>query len=138
MIASSGKGAAQVPTGLIMVFGLVYLLMGIFMFWLSFKLFSYGSAIGVLRVTGSIQHLELALDRQRSYWKAVGIMVLIVICLYLVAIVVLLGFGATMGSRIQESLEKQRSTMHSSPAKDTESADESTETTPPEDETETK
>jgi len=44
-------------------------------------------------VTGSNSDLVEALNQQRSFWKFVGIMVLVMIALYIVAIIGAVGFS---------------------------------------------
>jgi len=76
------------------VLGFIYAAMGILYLFPSIKLWKYGSSILRLMTTGSVADLVEALDQQRSFWKFVGIMVLITLALYAVGIVVGIAFAA--------------------------------------------
>jgi preprotein translocase subunit SecG len=59
------------------------------------KLWSFANRIGSLGATRSVADLEAALTEQRRFWKFLGIMTIIMICLYFVFIIGMIGFGAT-------------------------------------------
>jgi hypothetical protein len=65
---------------------LIYIPMGLLYFVPSLYLFRYASRIANLRRTHSVNQLEDALAAQKSFWKFVGIMAIIVIVIYVVAI----------------------------------------------------
>jgi hypothetical protein len=69
--------------------GIVYVLLGCLYFFPSLFLFRYASAIHRLLVTGDSESMELALSHQRSFWRFIGIATLVVLCLYAVALVVI-------------------------------------------------
>lgn len=71
----------------------VYLLMSLLYVYPSIQLIRFGQAIGRLTAGGAIADLEAALGLQRSFWRYVGVMALVVIALYVVIIVVAIGFG---------------------------------------------
>lgn len=75
---------------------LVYLLIGALYFFPTLKLSQYASRIARLRVTKSEVDLSAALEAQRSFWAFVGIVTLVVLCLYLVIIVVTCAGAASM------------------------------------------
>lgn len=79
--------------------GLLYAAMGVFYLFPSIKLWKYGSAILRLMGTGSNADLVEALDQQRSFWKFVGIMILVMIALYIVAIIGAIGFTFMTAAR---------------------------------------
>ena len=62
------------------------------------KLWKYANRIGSLGATRSVADLDAALNEQRSFWKFIGVMAIILISLYLVAIIgfVALGTSAAM------------------------------------------
>lgn len=64
----------------------IYVPMSLLYFIPSLFLFRYASRIAELRRTGSVAHLEEALAAQKSFWKFVGIAMLVVIALYLLAL----------------------------------------------------
>jgi len=74
------------------VMGLLYAATGVLYLFPSIKLWKYGSSIVRLMGTGSNADLVEALDQQRSFWKFVGIMILVMIALYVVAIIGAIGF----------------------------------------------
>ena len=59
------------------------------------KLWKYANRIGSLGATRSVTDLDAALNEQRSFWKFVGIMTIIMISLYLVAIIGFVALGAS-------------------------------------------
>lgn len=86
--------AAMPFAGFQFVLGFIYAATGILYLFPSIKLWKYGSSILRLMTTGSNADLVEALDQQRSFWKFVGILILIMLALYAVAIVVGIGFAA--------------------------------------------
>lgn len=87
-----GNGAEGLPfAGFPAVIGVIYLASAFFYFFPSLKLWQYGSSILRLMSSQSPHDLESALDSQRSFWKFVGILILVAIALYLVMIVVMVG-----------------------------------------------
>ena len=75
---------------------LVYIVMGALYFFPTLKLSQYASRIARLRVTRSEVDLSAALEAQRSFWAFVGIVTLVVLCLYLVIILVTCVGAASM------------------------------------------
>jgi hypothetical protein len=76
------------------VVSLVYIPIGLLYFIPSLFLFRYASRINALWTNGTVRHLEDALQAQKSFWKFVGILVLIVIALYFMGIVLAFVLGA--------------------------------------------
>ena len=66
----------------------IYIVMGTLYFFPTLKLSQYASRIARLRATRSEHDLVAALEAQRSFWAFVGIVTLVVLCLYLVIFVV--------------------------------------------------
>ncbi len=75
------------------VIGLVYAGLGAIYFVPGFKLWNYASSIEDLLKDRAVVTLEKALDYQRSFWKFVGVFVIVMICVYLVLIVGMVIFG---------------------------------------------
>jgi hypothetical protein len=73
---------------------LVYLVMAGFQLPAALFLNRYASRIGTLVDSGSPEDLQQALAAQKSFWRYVGILTLVFICLYVVVIVVAI-FAAT-------------------------------------------
>ncbi len=86
-VGGMGFGVAA----LYMVLAIVYLFPGV-------KLWKYVTAIAELIRTGRDEDLVAALNQQRSFWKFMGIMMIIMICLYILATVgvVIVGVAAAM------------------------------------------
>ena len=76
--------------------GLLYLPVVALYVYPALKLWGYGSAIGRLVSSRAVGDLEAALSEQKSFWKFLGIMTLVVFALYAVAFVgiALLGVAA--------------------------------------------
>jgi hypothetical protein len=73
------------------VIALIYAALAILYIYPALKLWSYASKINVLASMQDSNSLFVALDQQRSFWKFIGVMMLIVISLYVV-----IGFGAVI------------------------------------------
>jgi hypothetical protein len=77
------------------VIAVMYGLMAFLYIYPAVKLWAYANRIGSLSATHSVADLDAALTEQRRFWKFVAIMMIIMICLYLVFIIGMVGFGAT-------------------------------------------
>jgi hypothetical protein len=67
---------------------------GVLYFLPALLLFRYASRINDLWTNRSVRALEDALEAQKSFWKFVGILMLVVIVLYLLVIVFAFMAGA--------------------------------------------
>ena len=74
-IAFAGVSAGFAGSGMIM--GLILAALGAIYFLPAWRLWQFQSAIGVLRVAPTQAALDKAIDRQRCFWKTVGIITLI-------------------------------------------------------------
>lgn len=85
-ILMMGVGAMMPRNGPVSsaVLGLVYLPMAALYVYPGIKLWQYGSAIGRLMATRATSELEAALAQQKSFWKFVGILTLVIVVLYAV------------------------------------------------------
>ncbi|MDJ0839426.1 MAG: DUF5362 family protein [Acidobacteriota bacterium] len=77
--------------------GLVYAVAALFYIFPSLFLFRYAAAIRRLLNTGSASDMEEALSYQKSFWRLVGIMVLVVFALYAL-LLGLMFLGAVIGA----------------------------------------
>ena len=69
-------------------FGILYLIMSVFLYLLPcIILFRYGSAIGRIAGNDSQTAMEEALLRQKTFWKYIGILMIIVLALYVLLII---------------------------------------------------
>ena len=121
MTASMQKssGGAALPAGVVGLMGGFYLACGLVYLWLGIKLIGYGSAIGSLRASGSVQHLEVALDHQRSFWKTMGILTLIGIVVVVIGMIGAMVVGMTMASKFQPDMKTKQSSSESNVIPDT-------------------
>jgi len=86
-------GAARAPGMPGAVFGLVYILMAILYIIPAVFLWRYADRIGSFMLRRTPAELTHALEAQKSFWKFVGILTLIVLCIY--ALIAIFGiFGA--------------------------------------------
>jgi len=72
--------------GLFVGMGLGYLFFAALNFYAAFKLNQYASKIGALLMRPFEVNLVEALEAQRGFWKYVGVMAIVVIAFYLLAI----------------------------------------------------
>ncbi|NWK56862.1 hypothetical protein HW115_14660 [Verrucomicrobiaceae bacterium N1E253] len=92
---SSGPGqSAAYGAGMIAGMGIFYLVFALFYIYPSLRLWQYASSISRLQHSQQTVDLETALDRQRSFWKFVGLMISIILGLYLLIIVGAIVIGA--------------------------------------------
>jgi hypothetical protein len=78
ILAASSKFGSG---GIGFIMALLYLGMAAIYALPCIRLVQYSSAISQLRISPSARSLEIALDCQRSFWKTVGIMILVGILL---------------------------------------------------------
>jgi len=77
------------------VIAVMYGVMAFLYIYPAVKLWAFASRIGSLSATHSVADLDAALQEQRRFWKFLGVMMIIVMCLYLVFIIGMVAFGAT-------------------------------------------
>lgn len=100
-ILMMGMGAMMPRSGPVSpaLLGLVYLPMAAMYVYPGIKLWQYGSAIGRLMMSRQTSDLEQALAQQKSFWKFVGILTLVIVVLYGLFFVVALIGGIAGASR---------------------------------------
>lgn len=92
MGADAPRGVMAGISGAYVLFGLLYLFLGLY-------LVKYSSAIGRLLSSGQSADLEDALDQQRKFWKLAGVLVLIMLVLMVVGMVAAIAIPAFMMAR---------------------------------------
>ena len=102
VMASSMGGASGIPgvpprTFMMGMAGL-YLLMAVVYVYPVVKLFQFCGAVTSLSRTRQVGDLERALDAQRVFWKFLGIVTLVAIVVYVIAIAALVGTGVMAGA----------------------------------------
>lgn len=85
------------PPGIRMLFPVLYLIFALLQFPPVLFLNRYASRIGDLLRTGAPEDLTRAMEAQKSFWKYVGIMTLIVLCCYVLALVGGVGMALVAG-----------------------------------------
>lgn len=99
VVAAIGKGklASNSPFGdrQFIVLAVVYVFFAILYIIPAAKLWKYANRIGSLAATRSLADLDKALNEQRGFWKFVGVMMIIMLSLYLIAIIGVVALGAT-------------------------------------------
>ena len=78
--------------------GAIYLVMAIFYIYPALKLGSYSSRISALMATPSERNLVAALNEQRAFWKYTGVMMIVMFSLYVVMMIVVVGFAVFAGA----------------------------------------
>lgn len=72
-------GAGGAPLAVI---GIVYIAMAALYFAIGLSMLKYSGAIGRLLQSGSLRDAEEAVERQRSFWKLIGMITLIIVVIY--------------------------------------------------------
>lgn len=101
MMVGMGFISSKVESGLPIGFvglGLIYLVMAAFYIYPCIKLHKYAKAIKSLVQTQSSSDLEDALEHQRGFWKFIGVIALVITCIYAAIFVVAIigGIGAAV------------------------------------------
>ena len=89
MALSAGGSGGAVSALIMIVIGGIYFLP-------SFKLLQYSTAIGNLRISPTVQSLDTAVERQRSFWKTMGIITICAIVLYIAMIIFVMNQASKM------------------------------------------
>ena len=90
MLMSSSMGRSGFGFGPIV--GIIYIIMGALYLAPAYFLHQYASSIGDFLQGGGDSAMETALGSQKSFWRFIGILTLVVICIYgLVFLFVILG-----------------------------------------------
>ncbi len=59
------------------------------------KLWKFANRVGSLGSTRSVADLDSALNEQRAFWKFIGIMTILMIAVYMIAVIGFVAFGAS-------------------------------------------
>ena len=87
-LLAAGSAATGMPFGA--AIGLIYMVMGVLYFVPSWYLHKYAGAISQAQASHNMEDICVALNHQKSFWKFVGIMMLLMI------VVMLIGMGAAI------------------------------------------
>jgi len=91
-----GPKAAGFMGGLMTFAAVMYLVLAVLYLYPINKLFKYAGAIARLSRSGAVRDLEDALQQQKSFWKFIGIMVIVIFTLYILVFIAVfvMGVGA--------------------------------------------
>lgn len=107
MVAMGSMGALSKSGGAAftgaMGFGIaaLYAVLSIIYIFPGVKLWKYASSIARLMQSGRDEDLVAALNQQRSFWKFVGILMILFIAIYLIVIVVALIMGGVAAASLR-------------------------------------
>ena len=94
MVGGMAGGTASSRAGLFLAFlGFVYILMAILYIAPGVFLWKYADRIGIFLRQQTPGRLASALGAQKSFWKFIGILTLVFICLYPIMILVVMGLS---------------------------------------------
>jgi hypothetical protein len=88
MVFMTAGRAIQAPIAFGGLLGALYLVLAVLNLIQAVLLYRYADAIPEVRATGSARSLECALARQLAYWRFLGVMTLVLICVTVVAFLV--------------------------------------------------
>ncbi|MFO1481992.1 MAG: DUF5362 family protein [Verrucomicrobiaceae bacterium] len=93
-------GASQAKSGPfggaeMIVIAVVYGVMSFFYIYPALKLWGFANRIGSLAASHAVADLDAALHEQRRFWKFLGVLMIVMMCLYIVFIIGMVAFGAS-------------------------------------------
>jgi hypothetical protein len=88
--------AGAPPTALFMGMGVAYLFFALIYVFLGLHLVKYSSAIGRLLASGQSADMEDALNQQRKFWKLSGVLALIMIVFFVIAMIAAIAIPSYM------------------------------------------
>ncbi len=96
------EGAAQAFGGVVgaLAVGVIYVVMAFFYLYPAIKLGKYSSGINALLASPSDSLLAAALNEQRAFWKYCGVMMIVFLAIYAVAIVGMIIFAGVGAAAI--------------------------------------
>ena len=96
LMASKAGMPAGMPSGMMAAMSVAYLILAIIYLYPIIKLFKYSGAIKRLSHSGAAADLDEAMRQQKSFWKFIGVLTLIMMVIYFIAIVAMIvgGFSA--------------------------------------------
>src|SRR6267142_5974567 len=80
-----------------LIIGILYLLFAVLYLFPSFFLFRYASAIAAMLRGETVHGMEQALAAQKTFWRFVGIMAVVVLALYVIILVVVFVVAVASG-----------------------------------------
>ncbi len=95
LIGLTSPAATGMPKEMMVGMAGGYIVVGFLYIYPTIKIWGYGTAIGRLVSSRSADDLVKALDMQRSFWKFVGIMMIILFSMYFLMFIAMIALGAT-------------------------------------------
>jgi len=87
-----------VPHGLFILMGLMYLVAAGLAFVPSLLLFRYAMSLDRIEQNGTLEKLATAMERQHTFWKFMGICLIIGICLGILGTIAMIAFSFSMAA----------------------------------------
>lgn len=91
--AFNSKGGPALFAGFPIVIAVFYAALSLLYIFPALKLWKYADWIARLMVSASTMDLEQALSQQRSFWKFIGICIIVMFALYLLAAILMVSLG---------------------------------------------
>ena len=98
IFAGNVRGGAM-PAGMMIGISILYVIMAILYIFPSLYLWNTAGAVVRIKKGDVVGGMETALAKQKSFWKFVGIMMVVFLVMYPVFIIVIAVFGAVAGFR---------------------------------------
>lgn len=86
------------PHGLFILMGLMYFVAAALVFVPSLLLFRYAMSLDRIERNGTLEKLAAAMERQHTFWKYVGICLIIGICMGILGMIAMVAFGFSMAA----------------------------------------
>lgn len=104
LFSADGSMSESAAMGMGIGLGLVYVLVGLLYGFWSYLLLSIANAVSAMKNATSVEALttamELALDRQRRFWKVTGIAVIVTVVVYIGAIIAIAAIAAVAAAAV--------------------------------------
>lgn len=101
MMGVKNSNSGTFPAGMMVGMAIGYGIFAFLYIYPALKLWNYANRIAVVAATGSTADLESALSEQRSFWKFLGILILIMLVLYLVILIGMIALGGFAAFKAQ-------------------------------------
>jgi hypothetical protein len=93
-------GSGSMPSGMAFLLGPIYIVMALLFYAMpGIFLFRYASAIKALKLTPSALALEAALRNQKTFWRYLGIMAIVMLAIFVLAVMAGIFFAIILSLR---------------------------------------
>ncbi len=93
----AGNLAGDTPAGVLMAISALYVIIAILYIFPSLYLWNTAGAVARIKKGDIVGGMETALARQKSFWKFIGIMMIVLLVIYPVFIILMIVFGTMAG-----------------------------------------